>query len=74
MFKILKKIYLSFTTPVSITHFICGIVTDASAMLVAKTIFLVPGGLFFQTCNCFDAGKPAYKGQTLIGGPEHSWN
>ena len=65
-------IYLSLTIPASITYFICGIVTEASAMLVASTTFLTPGGDSFQTCNCFAAGNPAYNGQTFIGGPDAS--
>lgn len=43
-------------------------------MLVARTIFLVPCGVSFQTSNCLVAGRPAYKGHTLMGGPGASCN
>lgn len=51
-----------------------GMVTEASAIFVARTIFLVPSGTAFHTSNCFVGGRPAYNGQTLIGGPGDSCN
>lgn len=58
------------TKPVSITYFTPIIVSDVSAILVDKTIFLMPFCVGLKAFNCNTEGNPAYKGQISTVGSE----
>lgn len=44
-----------------------GIVNEVSAILVATTISLEPGGGSLNTSNCFSLDKSEYRGSTCTG-------